>query len=638
MRDGRGATGRLPRARCIWYDADIMRNKYGTLAIAAAAMLVCGHGHAKTNKTMTTAFDEADLLRRIESLGAAHPRLGTRTNALPADLGDRQAYVDALVAEARTFVPLPVLERKMEGRRLLGVSREALRRVTTLAIAWMRTRDPALLARAEAEMLAVCAFSDWNPSHYLDVAEMSLGVALGYDWLYDVLPADSRETIADGLWRLGLETALDDTPWWVRAHNNWGQVCHAGMTAAALALAERHPEAAATVVARAFRNLPLSMQAYAPDGVYPEGPMYWDYGTSFNVAFFILVESALGTSYGLDALPGFVDSADFMRHATGPMGRYDNYADSGPFNRNEPALLWFADRYADRFGGRAGGAFDTEWRALTEQPRRFVRNRMAPLILMFGLPCDGTPKGQASALPLDFHGRGDSEIVTMRSAWDNTKAWYVGIKAGTPSAPHGHMDGGAFILEADGVRWACEAGGENYHALESQGYNLWNATQDGLRWGVFRYGNLSHNIPVVNGERQLVKERADVVAADLNGASPVATLDLSALYGRPATRRFRFADRRALEIVDEIGGLKAGDVVHWQMLTQAAAEPRGRVLTLTQDGKRLTLEADADVVWTVTEATALYQPWDTPQENFRVVAFERKAEADGAMKHAVSIR
>ena len=614
-------------------------NKKGTLAIAAiAALLAFGIARGETDKTMNDTFDEVDLRQRLGKLESFHPRLGTHANVLPADLGDRQAYVDALVAEARAIVPLPVLERKVEGRRLLAVSREALRRVTTLAVAWMRTRDPALLARAEAEMLAVCAFADCNPSHYLDVAEMSLAVALGYDWLHDAIPADSRETIADGLWRLGLQTALDDTSWWVRAHNNWGQVCHAGMTAAALALAERHPEAAATVVARAFRNLPLPMATYAPDGVYPEGPIYWDYGTSFNVAFLMLVESALGTAYGLDEMPGFVDSADFMRHATGPTGRYFNYADCGLSHRNLPTLLWFADRWPERFGGRAARAFDPEWRALTEQPRRLVRNRMAPLILMFGLPADGTPKGAASALPLDFHGRGASEIVTMRGAWDDPKAWYVGIKSGTPSASHGHMDGGSFILEAEGVRWACDAGAENYHTLESQGYNLWDGAQDGTRWGVFRYGNLSHSIPLVNGGRQLVKSRADVVEAELNGPSPRATVDLGPLYGRPATRRFHFADRRALEIVDEIGGLKAGDVVRWQMLTQAAAEPSGRVLTLTQDGRRLTLEADADVVWTATEATDLYRPWDTPQENFRVVWFERKVEADGAMKHAVAIR
>ncbi|MGI5868964.1 MAG: heparinase II/III domain-containing protein [Kiritimatiellia bacterium] len=609
-----------------------------TIAIAAATMLACCPGNTKANKTMTSTFDETDLLKRLESLGGAHPRLGTRTNVLPADLGDRQGYVDALVEEARAIVPLPVLERKQEGRRLLAVSREALRRISTLSIAWMRTRDPALLARAEAEMLAVCAFSDWNPSHYLDVGEMSLAVALGYDWLHDALPADSRETIADGLWRLGLETALDERQWWVKAKNNWGQVCHAGMTAAALALAERHPDAAATVVARAFRNLPISMDAYAPDGVYPEGPTYWDYGTSFNVMFFILVESALGTSYGLDSAPGFVDSADFMRHATGATGRFFNFADCGLSYRNLPALLWFADRYPERFGGRAAGSFKTEWHSLSNQPSRFVRSRTAPLTLTFGLPANPATNQTPPALPRDFHGRGGSEIVTMRSAWDDSKAWYVGIKSGSPVVSHGHMDGGSFILEAEGVRWACEAGAENYHALESQGYNLWNNAQDGLRWGVFRYGNLSHNILVVNGGRQIVKERADVVETSLNSPSPHATVDLNRLYGRPVTRHFHFVNRRGLDIRDNIGELKAGDVVRWQMLTQAAAKPEGNALVLTQNGKFLTLAVDADVTWTVAEATALYQPWDTPQENFRVVAFERKAEADGAMQHTVSIR
>jgi hypothetical protein len=34
-------------------------------------------------------------------------------------------------------------------------------------------------------MLAAAAFSDWNPSHFLDVAEMTAALAIGYDWLYE---------------------------------------------------------------------------------------------------------------------------------------------------------------------------------------------------------------------------------------------------------------------------------------------------------------------------------------------------------------------------------------------------------------------------------------------------------------------
>ena len=35
------------------------------------------------------------------------------------------------------------------------------------------------------------------------------------------------------------------------------------------------------------------MGHYAPDGAYPEGIGYWDYGTSFNVMFLSAIEKFL---------------------------------------------------------------------------------------------------------------------------------------------------------------------------------------------------------------------------------------------------------------------------------------------------------------------------------------------------------
>ncbi len=51
------------------------------------------------------------------------------------------------------------------------------------------TGDPQFKDRAEQEMLGVAAFPDWNPPHFLDVGEMTTAMAIGYDWLYDVLPS-----------------------------------------------------------------------------------------------------------------------------------------------------------------------------------------------------------------------------------------------------------------------------------------------------------------------------------------------------------------------------------------------------------------------------------------------------------------
>ena len=53
-----------------------------------------------------------------------------------------------------------------------------------LSYGYRMTKDPAILKRAELELLAISKFSDWNPSHFLDVAEMTMAAAIGYDWLY----------------------------------------------------------------------------------------------------------------------------------------------------------------------------------------------------------------------------------------------------------------------------------------------------------------------------------------------------------------------------------------------------------------------------------------------------------------------
>ena len=74
--------------------------------------------------------------------------------------------------ECNNLLNRPLLERKKVGMRLLATSREALRRILFLSYAYRITGDEIYFQRAEEELLTVCRFSDWNPSHFLDVAEM----------------------------------------------------------------------------------------------------------------------------------------------------------------------------------------------------------------------------------------------------------------------------------------------------------------------------------------------------------------------------------------------------------------------------------------------------------------------------------
>ena len=72
-------------------------------------------------------------------------------------------------------------------------------------------------------------------------------------------------------------------PGWAYSDNNWNQVCHGGMVAASIVVAEIEPELAAKTIYRAIDGMVNALHSYGPDGVYPEGATYWNYGTSFTV-------------------------------------------------------------------------------------------------------------------------------------------------------------------------------------------------------------------------------------------------------------------------------------------------------------------------------------------------------------------
>ena len=159
--------------------------------------------------------------------------------------------------------------------------------------------DEMYARRAEKEMLAASNFTDWNPKHFLDVGEMTTALAIGYDWLYDWLSPESRKIIEDAIIEKGLRAA-DYKKWWSRSHNNWNQVCNGGLVMGALAVYERVPELAQKVIHEALKGNPKAQSAYGPDGVYPEGYGYWEYGTNYEVVLIEALRTALGTSFDLE--------------------------------------------------------------------------------------------------------------------------------------------------------------------------------------------------------------------------------------------------------------------------------------------------------------------------------------------------
>ncbi|MHC4170726.1 MAG: heparinase II/III domain-containing protein, partial [Planctomycetota bacterium] len=345
-------------------------------------------------------------------------------------------------------------------------------------MAFHLTGDTKYVDRCEKEMLAVAKFSDWNPSHFLDVAEMTFAIAIGYDWLYDELSEPSRAKIRSAIIEKGVALPFNSRhKGWVKSRNNWGQVCHGGLTAGALAILEDEPELAARTVHNALHNVTYSMAAYAPNGSYPEGPGYWSYGTSYNVLLIAVLESAMGTDFGLTGAPGFSETGQYLSLTTGPSGLFFNYADGGAGRGTQPSLFWFASRY-ERPDWLLG-EHDRLKSDIDRMKRSPGAGRLIPLALLW---MNNGADAPDIRMPLHWFSESETPITVHRSSWTDPEAVFVGVKAGSPSANHGQMDSGSFVLDADGVRWAMDLGAEGYHGIESRGMNLWDRSQDSDRW------------------------------------------------------------------------------------------------------------------------------------------------------------
>ena len=569
-----------------------------------------------------------------------HPRLFAfeedfeRVKALLPEEGALNACAARrVIAQADALEGEPVLERVQKGRRLLGVSRKALYRISHLAMAYRLTGDRRYLERGERELKAVCSFSDWNPSHFLDVGEMAFAVALGYDWLYDGLSEASRAEIAEGLYRLGLQSGLREAGW-KRMTNNWGQVCRSGLIGVALALCDRYPEEAARLLEECVEGLPKAMAALAPGGCYPEGPGYWNYGMSYNVYGIAMLEKACGTDFGLCAQPGFEESGYYPVLTTGPSGRTVGTSDSSDRRCENTVLWWFSKRF------QAPGVIgEKEFYAIQAPYRKGMGGWLPPLEVLWADPKFGKP--DSKGLPLVWNPGGSVPIVIQRSSWKKDAA-FACLKGGSPRAPHGHMDGGNFILEMGGVRWSHELGCEDYHRLEQMGISLWRMEQESTRWSVYRLNSAGHGVPSIDGALQLAKGNARIVSVEdgsTNGGGPSVTLDLTSLYpaAKSVTRIGALSsDGKTYRLSDSFAGLAPGAVVKWQMMTRAKEiRNDGGSLVLKDGDIALRMRATLpEAVWSVDPAEGA-KPLDSPNDGVQAVSFSVVAPDSGDVGYSV---
>ncbi|MFD0717552.1 DNRLRE domain-containing protein [Paenibacillus sp. GCM10027626] len=541
--------------------------------------------------TGTVWYDDLRLEKAgamVNLLDNQHPRLwagnadfaALYTSLLPGTTKAR--LYEEVKVQADNILTEPLSEHVLpDGTRLLATSRKVLSRLYTLGMVYQMEKqsDPAAAAvyaeRAWDEIEAVAAFPDWNPNHFLDTAEMTHAFAIGYDWFYDYWSEAQRETIREAIVNHGLNEGLQQyqNGWWHNAVSNWNFVCNAGLLSGALAIGDdpEYREIADAVIRNALVTIEKAFEQFNPNGGWYEGPGYWDYATQYLTVFLGSLQSAIGTDFGYSDKPGVKDTGYFPIYFESPIGQTFNFSDAGSTAPVSPQLLWMS-RMFDR------PAYQWFRKAIAASPQS----------LLWYDESNQYAGPRADGLPLDRYFE-YVETVSMRSAWEDRDAIFLGIKGAVEDISHKQLDAGEFVLDALGVRWAMLLGHDDYNI---PGY----FDDKGPRWTYYRNRSEGSNTIVINpssaGEQD-IHAAADIKRFETSPSEVFAIVDLTDVMGGEVTRAERglklLQDRRAVILQDEVETAKQSDI-WWFMHTQTEIDsisPDGKTAVLQHNGQRL---------------------------------------------------
>lgn len=493
-----------------------------------------------------------------------------------------------------------------DGVRLLYVSREVYTNVVYNAFVYLMEGGERYKDRIWREMEAVCNFADWHPAHFLDTAEMTLAVAICYDWLYDSWSETQRKTMRDAILRLGLDAAqgaYDGTAeygsedgayhnriGWAKDYSNWGLVSNGGIAVGALAvIGDTESEYCAKIIQEALESVKYPMSLFAPDGAWGEGISYWEYATRYMSYMLQTLKHTNGTYYGYDEVPGIVGTAYFPVYHTGPQGNF-NFGDASESIVNAPVLFWFSELLGDP--ALAGVRLNSM--------KVFEKSGGIDDLLFYN------PEIKSENTELDkersYYAVGTAMLANN---WGSAYANYIGIHGGTVGATHGDLDAGVFVLDAIGERWTVDYGSDDYNL---PGYFFWPQ-----RGNYYRKRAEGHSTLVINPDSGLDQKVGAVARIQkMHGGSSGgwAILDMSGAYADDADSAVRmiaeYNDRTKFMVQDEVVMPEKCDV-WWLMQTKADIEisEDGKSAVLTLRGKHLLCQlqsSDKNAVFTYTDA------------------------------------
>ncbi len=564
------------------------------LFLAAAALLVLPitAEEATHPRLLVPASREAEIKQRIQ------------TDPLARSLHAR------LIQRAEKALTERTCEYRIpDGKRLLSESRHALHQILHCGMAWRTTGDPRFRDRTIKELDAACALKDWNPSHFLDTAEMSTAVAIGLDWLHPTLTPEQITRYQTALTKAldSLEKHHSKTKWWLAPTNNWTQVCATGMAFAAEMTRSANPDRSDRIHQHALKLIDQSLKFYQPDGGYPEGAAYWHYGTNYHVI--------LLAQQNLTKLPApLARTGEFMMHMTGPTRLSFNFADGGVRTETPSAAQsWLATTSRDPGQARYVRRLLETALASPLPGGTTSDNRFNPLHLLWlpAQPPADTPPAKTRTI---F--QGEQPLAFFRTGWEKNDT-YLAIKGGTGASNHGQLDAGTFIYDSHGIRWFHDLGADNYNLPGYFGKQ---------RWDYFRLTNRSHSTLVIGEKLQSGTFPGASIVPSPNGCK----IDLTPVYPKQATtitRTLHFHPTTGeVTLTDNLDS--PTDTIRWAAITKATPTFKGKTLILREAGKTLTLTRPQNAPGGDWQEFSLKPPTsaENPNTGYRLIGFTVPAQ------------
>lgn len=495
-----------------------------------------------------------------------------------------------------------------------SLGRNVTENMLTLGVAYYVTEDKVYAKRAIKELIWACLIKNWNTTHYLDVAEMAVGVGIGYDWFYEEMTPCEQRFIRKAIVRNALRPTLahyraNSFNGKLASDNNWNTVINSGVATAAIAIMDdpEYTELASECISHALKNLEYVLAEYAPDGGWHEGLTYWDYSYSFHVYLASTMLHAFDTDYGVySQVPGIEKTPYFLAYMKGSGGIF-NIHDADNIRVSTPGVLWHA--------------------ALYEKPDLTTLYLKQSEML-------GDTLGAKELLWIDFSHQdtyvdtpkdalfGNVEIASFRTSWFDKNALCASIHGGANNAVHGQLDSGTFVLDALGERWVEDVGKDNY-SLDG----FWQYNETGKRWNYYVNRAEGHNTVVINpvlSADQRANAFSKITEFKGNYDLSYAVMDMTQAH-RPhvstALRGMIFhRPTNTVTIQDAITADKAIDF-WWFVHTKSdiIISNDGKTATFVKNNKRLVLSildgSNTGALFKKMDAVSLVRPHTTGQKN-----------------------